>query len=798
MKKALAQFGLLFIVLMIFMSQAFYPVPDINEQQLLAKANLYNLRFPQEKVYLHLDRSSYWVNEDLWFKAYLINSPITDCNLSVELLNSTGTIVQKKLYWAQHGLAYGDFHLSDTLPSGVYQIRAYTNWMRNFDDCWFFRQTIMIWNIRDKATKTNTEALKERDVDLQFFPEGGTFVTGHKTRMAFKATDQNGKGLDAEGLIIDDQGNKVAELKSQFKGMGNFMIQPVEGRKYSAEVTVAGKLKMKVDLPAPVAEGVTLSIDPNDKDSIRIQVIDKSLSSKDKSNSEYLLIGQTNGVVFYRSEIKTEKGFSALRLSKDKLHTGISQFTLFDKNLVPHCERLVFVNHHDFITVQIEPDKASYLTRERIRLGVKTLTAAGTPCMSNLSMTVFNPDSQLKMEDYPNNILTQFLLDSELKGTIEDPAFYFKDDSLSTQLALDNLMLTHGYRHFEWEKIRDDKFPEINYPPVASIQVGGSVKSIVLHKPVPDCKVTMMFVKSQLAVHEQKTDSLGRFLFSDLFFNDTVYVSLQSINKKGRRTNSIELDNKSSISPKADYLPVTYQYRKDSTVSTTVYMSMLSNDLINRKWHLKDTILLADVNVISRKTKKYDGHTRPYAEADYVIDVKKLDDVYSNILETLEMNSPMYRNFSEKGAQIFLDGVPDVFGTVGERPASWFDKVEFLYTASIPEGGFGPGIFFYTKRGSPQEYTHTDALGMISARVIGYSLIRKFYSPQYDNQSLHSEKKDFRSTLYWNPIVRTDSTGVANVSFYNSDQTGEVQVVVEGVTADGKLCRGLCKYNVDK
>ena len=202
------------------------------------------------------------------------------------------------------------------------------------------------------------------------------------------------------------------------------------------------------------------------------------------------------------------------------MHTGISQFTLFDKNLVPHCERLVFVNHHDFVTVQIEPDKASYLTRERIQLGVKTLTRAGIPCMSNLSMTVFNTDTQLKMEDYSNNILTHFLLGSELKGTIEDPAFYFKDDSLSTLLDLDNLMLTHGYRHFEWEAIRDDKFPKISYPPVASIQVGGTVKSIVLNKPIPDCKVTMMFVKSQLAVHEEKTDSLGRFLFSDLFFNE--------------------------------------------------------------------------------------------------------------------------------------------------------------------------------------------------------------------------------------------------------------------------------------
>src|SRR5450759_4128425 len=125
--------GLVLILITVLIIQAFYPSPEIKDQQLLAKANLFNLRFPQEKIYLHLDRPSYWANDDIWFKAYLQNSPISDCNIFVELLNSSGTVLQKKMYWVQHGLAYGDMHLADTIPSGVYQIRAYTNWMRNFD-----------------------------------------------------------------------------------------------------------------------------------------------------------------------------------------------------------------------------------------------------------------------------------------------------------------------------------------------------------------------------------------------------------------------------------------------------------------------------------------------------------------------------------------------------------------------------------------------------------------------------------------------------------------------------------------
>ena len=95
------------------------PFPENKTPQLLAKANLFNMQFPQEKVYLHLDRSSYWASEDIWFKAYLKDSPIPDCNLYVELLNAEGRVIQKKMYWAQSGLAYGDFHLADTIPPHI-------------------------------------------------------------------------------------------------------------------------------------------------------------------------------------------------------------------------------------------------------------------------------------------------------------------------------------------------------------------------------------------------------------------------------------------------------------------------------------------------------------------------------------------------------------------------------------------------------------------------------------------------------------------------------------------------------
>jgi hypothetical protein len=241
-------------------------------------------------------------------------------------------------------------------------------------------------------------------------------------------------------------------------------------------------------------------------------------------------------------------------------------------------------------------------------------------------------------------------------------------------------------------------------------------------------------------------------------------------------------------------LPFSYKYEKENEVLTSTFLSELSPEIINRKWRLSDTILIGDINVLARKKKKDDGHIRPYLEADYSVDISKLDKVYNNLSEMMETSSAVWRSIIEKDPQFFLDGVPIDPEFVFDKPIGYFDKVEILKMAPR-SNGIGPGIYLYTKRGAPQ-YVPADVFGMKSYAIIGYSVIREFYSPEYETKEIPNERKDFRSTLYWNPILRTDSTGVAQVSFYNNDEAGTMQVVVEGVTANGKLCRGVCRYKV--
>lgn len=807
------------------------PFSDDKLFELVSKSNLFNQRFPQEKVYLHLDRPSYWTNETIWFKAYLKDSPIKDCNLHVELVNANGAIISRKLYWAQGGLAYGEINLSDALTSGVYQIRAYTDWMRNFDNHWYFKENLIIWNLKDTQSDEKLVQLRKREVDFQFLPEGGTFVVGVKNRVAFKATDKNGFGLDVSGMVTDDRGKNLFSFKSGFKGMGSFIIEPQEGRKYSGEIYVEGGVTMKVNLPEPQSEGVAMAVDSYIGDSVNIKISEKTGLLLSNAGNQYFFVAQSNNMVFINRNVQPVNGVEAFAIEKEKLPTGIIRFTLFSQNLVPLCERLVFVNHHDFVTLKIEPDKKDYLRREKVNLKVKAFDRNGLPGLANLSVSVFNTDNQLENEEYPNNILTNFLLCAELKGKVESPAWYFKDDSLSTNQALDNLMLTHGYRHFEWEVIRQDQYPEIIYQPENGISLKGRVKSFIMEKPLPNVTVNLLTLKNGIGFNQTVCDSSGYFEFPGLFFYDTVSVTLEAKAENDKKT-LIDLDRSAFTFPEFKFIPKYdqywgYQYVDDKKVDITNSLNEENLQKINRKWRLSDTIMLNEIKVIAAKYKFGERPLRLYEKADYNLEIETQPDELGNVFHKLvgkfpniyvrvfdegpvpsymgptrewdvlrlnESNIKFWINYDKDPIVYVLDGSVVDMDLIADIPAGKFEKVEILKNGAVYGNAKGGAVCFFTKKGA---FTRTpNTIGMKSSSIIGYSVIRKFYSPSYEIQQETQIKDDFRNTLYWNPIVKTDSEGVAHVSFYNSDQAGEVMIVVEGIDANGKLCRGTGQYNM--
>jgi hypothetical protein len=357
------------------------------------------------------------------------------------------------------------------------------------------------------------------------------------------------------------------------------------------------------------------------------------------------------------------------------------------------------------------------------------------------------------------------------------------------------------------KQILEDNFPEITFQPEPSIEVKGKVISANTNKPVAGGKVTMMTLKSLLNVSQQETDSFGQFVFSDLYFYDTIYVSLKAENSRGKTATTIEIDSSSSTSPESKYLPSLVEYNADKSFETLTYLSETQSDLINRKWSLSDTILIGDVNVVARKKELTQELTRPYLEADFVYDIenKKVNRV--TFIMPLKVKFPelyMDQNnaiFYARGdvLKIYMDGIevrPEI--PIKDLPNQMFEKVEYIKSGMFAGYNYKGGIlFFFTKRGVKNfNRPRAKPQGMEGLQVIGYTVSRKFYTPVYDSPEEPEKKEDIRNTIWWNPLVMTDSTGVAIETFYQSDETGEMKIVVEGVTTDGKLCRGIGHYAV--
>lgn len=217
-----------------------------------------------EKVYLHTDRASYTSGEDIWFKAYVVD-PSTNLmsvntnNLHVELISPDSKIVIHRTLQIEAGVGNGDFTLPDTISSGQYRIRAYTNHMRNYDDKFFFIKEITLINPLDEPTELNKSVQKiNNKIDITFFPEGGSLVDNVTSTVAFKAVNALGKGCDVTVNIFSSAGGLVAEFKSIHKGMGYFNIKPLPGFSYYAIAKSTDGSEARTELPRSFPTGLTI------------------------------------------------------------------------------------------------------------------------------------------------------------------------------------------------------------------------------------------------------------------------------------------------------------------------------------------------------------------------------------------------------------------------------------------------------------------------------------------------------------------------------------------------------------
>ena len=509
---------------------------------LAQRLRLFGERIPQEKVYVHMDNTGYFLGDTIWFAAYTRRtnsdrpSKISRV-LYAELWNHDGYLVERKLVEMIDGRGRGFFALPDTLYSGYFELRAYTRWQLNWGQTehfhpWtrenyfysramaqdFYRDYEKLYSrvfpVYDKP-KVEGDFYKDMtfrplrryfssappppELRLSLFPEGGNLVAGVPCRMAFEAATSEGEVR--EGTLVlrtrneqlrikNDNGEEVMSVRTEHRGRGTFTFTPEDGQNYEVVFTADEKAKrIVVDKEKKNLNQVTQKIkdvQPNGV-TVRIRRDDGKLIADIRvcGVTEQQTLGVTvmhQGVLEFFQALESSE--TQLQLPDSILAAGVNQLTVFDDQGRVYADRLFFVTKPELMkpTLAINGIKDQYEPFEEVRLEIQsesigTGDSVATPTV--ISMAVRDAvHTDITFDS--GNIMTEMLLASEIKGFVPQPEWFFESDDEEHRRGLDLLMMTQGWRRFNWQEMAVKDAFELTHPAEYTQMVTGTVHHLFL------------------------------------------------------------------------------------------------------------------------------------------------------------------------------------------------------------------------------------------------------------------------------------------------------------------------------
>jgi TonB-dependent SusC/RagA subfamily outer membrane receptor len=800
--------------------------PDLNAADRLKN---YFATYSPEKAYLQFDKPYYAAGDTIYFKAYVTEGErhqLSGLNevLHVDLINPENKIDQSIQLLLNNGIIWGDFALPDSLPAGNYRVRAYTRWMRNRGELDFFDRIIPVGSLINSHTaRREMQRLQEINSkdDIQFFPEGGSLVIGIRSKVAFKAIASNGLGINVKGIIIDSANKKVGSFASTNMGIGYFFLKPQEGKTYHAKVNFGDSSENIVDLPKPELSGITLSVNNDSilKASVRIEA--NTAYYQANQNKDFILFIYSGGIAV-TVNCKLDTSVINLGIIKRLLHSGVTRITLFSPEGEPLCEHLLFVKNDDQLRLQIDSGKTVYSKREKVALMLNARNKLDSTVAGHFSVSVTDESKVSEDENNERTILTDLLLSSELKGYVEQPNYYFKDTSEEAKNNLDILMLTQGYRSFEWKQVLDMNTTPLVYQPEEGLEINGRITN-QFGKPISNGTVTLIPSNGGPVLSRVSNDK-GLFKFTQLIFADTTHFVLSAVNSKGK--NSTEI----TYFTDKDQPPILAKPKMDSSIfndtglivylenTKKIRVDITRNDTSRYKL-LKEVKVKAQNPNTSYRTQSLAGA----GNADQVMHAAQIEQIGGQLGTSLNgrLIGIQFRHYMGMGdfpylvsppgdgpMVVVIDGVvTNAFNGNGTPapvdidviPSSQVETIEVLKYASASIYGMGGGngvLVITTKRGDENE-DHSTPNGILSIAAAGFYKARTFYSPKYNPQDINSPRPDLRSTIYWNPEIQTSKDGKATFDYYNADGTGTYKVTIEGIDTNGNIGRMVYRYKVE-
>ncbi|RSK51015.1 TonB-dependent receptor [Hymenobacter rigui] len=801
-------------------------LPD--PQQALQQVRRFYAEVQPEVSYLHLNQEAYAAGETLWFKAYVVGAETHQLDtlskvLYVDVISPQRTVAFCRTLHLNEGLAEGDIVLPDTLSTGIYTIRAYTSWMRNWPEELFFTRRVPVWQAVPPAAgmahaSASRQAALARQTsravsaaalpDVQFFPEGGNYVQGAHTIVGVKAVAASGQGLALQGTVYDDTDQAVVEFKTPALGMSSFAFTPQPGRRYQARVTLPDGTEASYPLPDVQASGWLLTV--RDFGNRYIVYVRRPGAA---GQEPLQVVAHVRGTPVYAGAgtIAPGETFSAT-IPKERLPAGLVHVSVLDGQNAAQAERLVFSSSAPESTALLQPDKSAYDVHQPVTLEVAVQNAQGQPTAAELSLAVASETGLPMKGRQETTIQAHLLLTSELRGYVENPAWYFQGKSPEKEKALDDLLLTQGWSRFVWREILGavPVTSTFDYPLEQTLSLGGQlVRSN--GKPVPNGQLTVL-QKGVNDVGEFTADAQGNFLLLGFPGVDSARVLLQARTSRGGNNVLLRLWDRWPVPGAAAWQPRPPLMDSPETMSSLVAYGQRSRrqQVLEKQFRPDTTSGIVLRNVTIRAQRPASDPRSLHATASAVLRPQSIPgaNVLSNIFElirgrvagvevlgdgqtysvrirgmasTSHRTSPMY----------LLDGMPLDSAAMVNVPIQDVDRVEVLKGATAAiygmRGQNGVIAVFTRIPGAGASASNVPTPpSMASRRLPAYYRAREFYAPRYELPASTNRPDPRLTTLYWQPTLHVPASGKARVTFYTADAAGAFVARLEGITHDGQ------------
>ena len=809
----------------------------------LQKAMNFNKVVPQEKVYLHFDNMGYFENETVWFKAYVTRTydgRATDLSkvLYVELLNPTGDVLQTLKYPIDSlGQAHGEMKLDTIMGSGLYEVRAYTRYMTNWGTNAVFSRVIPVFkkpeqegdysdltitpipyherlpNSRDPLDSLYAQAVGQgiysdnlvKTISVQFYPEGGDMIAGKKCRVAMLAVDDNGHPYEGEGFVMSEAGDVLANVHTDTLGRGSFELVPDTGKLTLQMRNLKKSERSNVQyfrLPEAMKEGCALSVDAVSEQMLATLQCTKGICG---NMLGYVLMHDGNII---RCDTMMAVPLLEIELDRQAMPEGVNQLTVFDSWGRIMAERLFFICP--------KPDKED-------NIQITTLTQKLKPCgkvtlelntRPNAYLSFSAMDAHTMTNGKQGNMKTWMLLSSEVRGYIHNVDYYFEADDQTHRRNADLLMLTQGWRRYDWRLMSERYTFRKTQPIEDQFYLYGQLKEYRKHNPVSNVHlyVSLYNQQGQSLIGNGTTDAEGNYAFKMPFMDGewkmNIYTTRDMKKKEKRKTYYVGIDRQ--FSPKPRYL---------TPLETSILHPLKPNAFVKNPFQeldeeeefipitQKDHVLQ---NVTVKAKRRYftnddwryknESYGKLYASFYYNVD-RELD----NILDRGEpiptigefINQKMKTDLDKYGYEDRNKGrgrdIIFIYDNNEGTGADFLDEVKsiyIVYNEKVPASlgmweliespNHNIYIYIYTHR----VFSAESNKGLRRTYFQGFNQASTFKTEDY---SVIPPMADFRRTLWWQPNITTDAQGKAKVEFFNNSTCEEMYISVEGMTKDGRM-----------